>query len=193
MFLWCSAQKFLLPCRLEDSNNKTFVFHSYLIHQRVWKACFEQMYSVWWHVPQLLFTYCWPKQICPHHRVRALRRDATFAPKSNIVAFVQFYMPNNKKAWTLPCRDEIWASTYWASSKSLLCAPSPGVDLPFPCLYPRPFSSKVTLLSCGFFWSLLFVFRREARLQKLRDSKKVTADIWLGVFLVVLHRCTCLL
>lgn len=70
---------------------------------------------------------------------------------------------SEKKSCELHCRGETWASVCSASSKSLPCAPSPGIDVPFPCLFRGPSillkgdapqrwcSLKVVLLSSGFF------------------------------------------
>lgn len=96
---------------------------------------------------------------------------------------------HSKKSCEWHCRGETWAFTSPASSKSLPRAPSPGTDVPFPCLHQRP--SILLKGAAPQLWLLLFVLRTKAWLQKLRHSKKVTADTWLGTFLVVLHRCTC--
>lgn len=45
---------------------------------------------------------------------------------------------SEKKSCELHCRGETWASVCSASSKSLPYAPSPGTDVPFPCLYRGP-------------------------------------------------------
>lgn len=70
----------------------------------------------------------------PHHSAER-SRGTDFAPKSHMAASSQCCMQNNQKACTLCCGDEIWASTYGPSLKTLPCAPSPSVDLPFPCPY----------------------------------------------------------
>lgn len=72
----------------------------------------------------------------------------------------------------LCCGGEICVSMYRPSLKTSPRAPSPGVDLPFPCLYQCVCSSGA---ACGAPWLwflLLFVFRRQAQLQQLRGGKK---------------------
>lgn len=107
---------------------------------------------------------------------------ADFAPKSHTAASSRCCLQNNQKACTLCCGGEICVSTNRPSLKTSPRAPSPG---------PVPVPVSVLLRGC--LWcSLALVtsalcFQEASTTLTTKRQKKVTADVWVSVFLAVLQ------